>query len=90
MVVSYMIKTYNSTFPQILKFIWYNAEIAITGAKRKSSKEKLYNELSLQTPEKTSLVQEPVLLFQDFQIPLSKVPIKYYSNFCEYIQHKKY
>ena len=67
MVVSYMIKTYNSTFPQILKFIWYNAEIAITGAKRKSSKEKLYNELSLQPLKKQVWHRNQCYFFKIFK-----------------------
>ena len=61
-----MIKTYDSTFPQILKFIWYSAEFAITGAKRKSSKEKLYIELSLQTPEKNQFGTGTSVTFSRF------------------------
>ena len=36
------------------------------------------------------MAQETGLIFEDFQIPMSRVPIQYYSYFCEYTQHKKY
>ena len=45
-------QTYNSTIHQILKSIKYKAALAITGAIRMTSKEKLCNELSLETLEK--------------------------------------
>ena len=45
-------QTYNSTIHRILKSIKYKAALAITGAIRMTSKEKLCNELSLETLEK--------------------------------------
>ena len=45
-------QTYNSTIHQILKSIKYKAALAITGAIRMTSKEKLYSELGSETLEK--------------------------------------
>ena len=53
------------------------------GAIRGTSKEKLYNGLGLETLEKRRWYRK-LLLFKDFQIRMSKVPIQYYSHFCEY------
>ena len=42
-------QTYNKTFHQKLENIQYNASLAITGATRGNSKEKLYQELSFES-----------------------------------------
>ena len=45
-------EAYNASFHQKLESIQYNAALAIRGAIRGTSKEKLYNELGLETLEK--------------------------------------
>ena len=45
-------QAYNASFHQKLGSIQYNAALAITGATRRTSKEKLYDELGLETLEK--------------------------------------
>ena len=45
-------QAYNASFHQKLDSIQYNAALAITGAIREKSKEKLYDELGLETLEK--------------------------------------
>ena len=45
-------KAYNSSFHQNLEKIQYNSALAITGAIRGTSKEKLYQELGLEFLEK--------------------------------------
>ena len=45
-------QAYNASFHQKLDSIQYNAALAITGAIRETSKEKLYDELGLETLEK--------------------------------------
>ena len=42
-------QTYNTSFHQRLESLQYNAALAITGAIRGTSKEKLYNELGLES-----------------------------------------
>ena len=46
-------QAYNTSFHQKLDSAQYNAVLAITGAIRGASKEKLYNELGLETIEET-------------------------------------
>ena len=45
-------KAYNSSFHQNLEKIQYNSTLAITGATRGTSKEKIYQELGLQSLKK--------------------------------------
>ena len=45
-------QTYNTSFHQRLKSLQCNAALAITGAIRGTSKEKLYNELSMESLQK--------------------------------------
>ena len=45
-------QAYNTSFHQKLHSVHYNAALAITGAIRGTSKEKLYDELGLETFEK--------------------------------------
>ena len=42
-------QSYNTSFHQRLESLQYNAALAITGATRGTSKEKLYNELGLES-----------------------------------------
>ena len=46
-------KAYNSSFYQNLEKIWYNSVLPITGAIRGMSKEKFYQDLGLESLEKT-------------------------------------
>ena len=45
-------QTFNMLFQQIMETIQYNASLAITGAIRGSSREKLYQKLDLETRQK--------------------------------------
>ena len=45
-------QTFNMLFQQIIETIQYNASLAITGAIRGSSREKLYQKLDLETRQK--------------------------------------
>ena len=69
-------QAYNASFHQKLDSIQCNAALAITGAIRVTSKEKLYDKLGLENRSKKKMVQEIVFL------------ILTYSHFCEYMQHK--
>ena len=75
-------------FTKKLESILYNAVLAITGAIRGTSKDKLYNKLGLETLEKGN--KKLCCFFEIFQISMFKVHIQYYSGFCEYPKHKKY
>ena len=44
-------QSYNLSFHQKLESIQYNAALALTGAIRGSSREKLYQELGLESPQ---------------------------------------
>ena len=58
----YTIKCVTLLFPKTSQFIQYNLALAITGAIRKTSKEKVYNKLVLEMLEK-NMLPETVLLF---------------------------
>ena len=78
-------QTYNATFHKKLKSIQYNAPLAITGAIGRTSNK----ELGLETIEKERVTAN-CCFFNIFGLPMSRIPIQYYSYFCEYIQHKTY
>ena len=80
-------QTYYATLHQKLKSIQYNVALAITGTARGAYKEKLYNELGLETLEKRRWYRKLCCLFKIFKYQCSK----YISNaiypilsFCEY------
>ena len=52
------------TFHQKIKSVQYN-----------SAKEKLYQQLGLETPENKKMLQETVLLFKNIQKPISEISI---------------
>ena len=88
-MVTYYDQAYNASFHPKLDSIQYNAALAIIGAIRETSKEKLYDELGLETLEKRRWYRKLCCFLNIFDL-MSKVPIQYYSHFCEYVQHKKY
>ena len=55
-------KAYNSSFYQNLETIQYNSALAITGAIRRTSKEKLYQELGLESLEKKTMVSKTLFI----------------------------
>ena len=57
-------QAYNTSFHQKLDSTQYNAVLAITGAIRGASKEKLYNELGLETTEKTRWYRKLCCFFE--------------------------
>ena len=57
-------KAYNSSFHQNLEEIHYNSALAITGAIRGTSKEKLYQELGLESLEKDDGIEDSVIFIR--------------------------
>ena len=55
-------QAYSALFHQKIESVQYNSALAITGAIRGTSKEKIYHELGLESLEKKKMVQETVLL----------------------------
>ena len=60
-------QAYNASFHQKLESVQYNAAWALTGAIRGTSKEKLYDELSLETLEKRRWYRELSYFFKIFR-----------------------
>ena len=79
-------QTCNATFHEKQESIQYKAPLAITTAIGRTSNK----ELGLETIEKEGVTANCVAFFYIFRLPLSRIPIQYYSYFCEYIQHKTY
>ena len=65
-------QAYNASFHLKLDSIQYNALLAITGAIRGASKEKLYDELALETLEKRRLYRKLCCFFKIFRYKCSK------------------
>ena len=65
-------QAYNASFHQKLDSIQYNAALAITGAIRGTSKEKLYNELDLETLEKRRWYRKLCCFFKIFRYKFPK------------------
>ena len=57
--------TFNESFHQMNESIQYNAAIAITGAIRGTSSEKLYQELGLESLKIQKMAQETLLILQN-------------------------
>ena len=55
-------QAYTASFHRKIESVQYKSALAITSAIRWTSKEKLYHELCLESPEKKKMVQETVLL----------------------------
>ena len=55
-------QAYTASFHQKIESVQYNSALAITGAIRRTSKGKLYQELGLETFVKKKMAREPVLL----------------------------
>ena len=65
-------QAYNASFQQKLDSIQYNAALDITGAVRGPSKEKLYDELGLETFEKRRWYGKLCCFFQIFRYKCPK------------------
>ena len=57
-------RAFNESFPNKLKFVRYNAALAITGAIRGFSRENLYQELFLESLKSTQWYQKLCLFFK--------------------------
>ena len=57
-------QAYNSTFHDKLESIQYNACLAITGAIRRISTEKIYQELGLESPKSRCLLENFVIFIR--------------------------
>ena len=85
-------KAYNSSFHQNLEKIQYNSAIAITGAIRGTSKEKLYQELGLESLEKRRWYRKLCYFYKIFnkQSPtylLNVIPVSSRSYFTRYAEN---
>ena len=69
-------QTFNMSFQQKMETIQYNAALAITGAIRHSSGEKLYQELGLKTLQQRRWYRK---LFRFYKILKSQSPKYLYS-----------
>ena len=65
-------QAYNASFHQNLDSIQYNAALAITGTIRGTSKEKLYNEVGLETLEKKRCYRKLCCFFKIFRYKCPK------------------
>ena len=84
-------KTYNSSFHQSLEKIQYNSVLAITAAIRGTSKEKLYQELRLESLEIRRWYRKPCYFYKIFhkQSPtylLNVIPVSIRSYFTRYAE----
>ena len=85
-------KAYNSSFHQNLEKIQYNSALAITGAIRGTSKEKLYQELGLESLEKRRWYRKLCYFYKIFnkQSPtylLNVIPVPSRSYFTRYFEN---
>ena len=85
-------KAYNSSFHQNLEKIQYNSALAITGAVRGTSKEKLYQESGLESLEKRRWYRKICYFYKIFnkQSPiylLSIIPVPSRSYFKRYVEN---
>ena len=85
-------KAYNSSFHQNLEKIQYNSALAITGAIRGTSKEKLYQELGLESLEKRRWYRKLCYFYKIFnkQSPtylLNVIPVSSRSYFSRYAEN---
>ena len=85
-------KAYNSSFHQNLEKIQYNLALAITGATRRTSKEKLYQELGLESLEKRLWYRKLCYFYKIFnkQSPiylLNVIPVSSRSYFARYVEN---
>ena len=72
-------QTFNNSFRERLKSIQYNGTLAITGAIRGNSREKL-SRTRLWVPIVTTMVQETLSIFQNNKKSISQVPLCIYTN----------
>ena len=82
-------KAYNSSFYQKIESVQYNTCLAITGVIRGISREKLYNQLGIESST-PSLVQRVVLLLQISQKWISSVSFQISSFKTIPLYHQKY
>ena len=85
-------KAYNSSFHQNLEKIQYNSALAITGAIRGTSKEKLCQELGLESLEKRRWYQKLCYFYKIFnkQSPtylLNSISVSSRSYFTRYVEN---
>ena len=85
-------KAYNSSFHQNLEKIQYNSALAITGAVRGTSKEKLYQDSGLESLEKRRWYRKICYFYKIFnkQSPiylLSIIPVPSRSYFKRYVEN---
>ena len=80
-------KAYNSSFHQNLKKIQYNLALAITGAIRGTSKEKLYQELGLESLKKRRWYRKLCYFKQSPTYLLNVIPVSSRSYFTRYAEN---
>ena len=80
-------QNFNMSFQQKMETIQYNAALAITGAIRGSSREKLYQELGLETLQQQRWYRK-LCRFYKILKSVSEVPLFNYSHTQYVIQNK--
>ena len=85
-------KAYNSSFHQNLEQIQHNSALTITGAIRVTSKEKLYEELGLESFEKRRWYRKLCFFYNIFNkksrtYPLNIIPVSSRSYFTRYVEN---
>ena len=73
-------QAYNMSFHQKLESIQYNACLAITGAIRGTSKEKLYQEIGLESLQLRRWYRKLEMFYKIFNIPLFNIKHNFHKN----------
>ena len=69
-------QVFKELFDQKLELIQYNAALAITGAIRGTSREKLYQELGLESPQKQHCYRKLCYFLKNIQRSISGLSFK--------------
>ena len=78
-------QTYNDSFHQKMKSIQYNATLATTGAIRGTSKEKLYQELDLESLRKRRWYRKTCYFFKYLKVNLPSISSDYFLTLAKHI-----
>ena len=81
-------QTFSMSLQQKMQTIQYNAALAITGAIRGSSREKLYQELGLETVQQQRWYRKLWRFYKILKYTVSEVPLFNYSHLQYVIQNK--
>ena len=82
-------QAYTALFHQKIESVQYNSALAITGAIRGTSKEKIYHELGLESLEKRRWYRKLCCFYKIFRSQSPQYLFNINTYFCETIQHMK-